>query len=59
MALTHKVQQLLDPYDSSHTKCDGMTQICHPVLIKHNIKHQPMAGTLAQPTHNQLIPIHQ
>lgn len=58
MTLKHKVQQLLNPYDSSNTECDGMTQICHTVLIKHNILHQPMAGTLAQLTHNKLVPIH-
>lgn len=58
MTLIHRVQQLLDPYNSSDTECDGMTRICHTVLTKLGIEHQPMAGTLARPTRNQLIPIH-
>ena len=53
-----RVQTLLDPYDSSNTECDGMIQICHTVLTQKGIEHQPMAGTLAGPTYNQLIPIH-
>lgn len=58
MTLMYRVQQLLDPYDSSNTECDGMTQICHTISIKLGIEHQQMAGTLARPTHDQLIPIH-
>lgn len=58
MTLTHKVQQLLDPYDSSHTECDGMTRICHTVLTQLGIEHQPMVGTLAVLTRKQLIPLH-
>jgi len=46
MTSRQEIQQLLNPYDSSQTECDGMTQICHTVLVQHNIEHQPMAGTL-------------
>ncbi len=50
------VRQLLDPYDSTQTECDGLTKICSTVLNKHNIPHQPMAGTL---TYEDLkFPIH-
>ncbi|MEH2212948.1 hypothetical protein [Nostoc sp.] len=40
------IKQLLDPYDSSQTECDGMTRICHTVLTNHGIEHQPMFGVL-------------
>jgi hypothetical protein len=43
-----KLQQLLDPYDSSPTECDGMTRLCHTILCQHNIEHQPMVGTITQ-----------
>lgn len=46
MISRHAIQQLLDPYDCSQTECDGMTRICHTVLIQHGIEHQPMVGTL-------------
>ncbi|MTJ14688.1 hypothetical protein FJR11_19325 [Anabaena sp. UHCC 0187] len=54
--LTQKIKQLLDPYDSSQTECDGMTRICHTVLTQHNIEHQPMIGVLI--LHNQEIQPH-
>lgn len=41
-----RIQQLLDPYDSSQTECDGMVRICHTVLTNHSIEHQPMFGVL-------------
>ncbi|WP_414755928.1 hypothetical protein [Anabaena sp. CCY 9910] len=40
------IKQLLDPYDSSQTECDGMTRICHTVLTNHGIDHQSMFGVL-------------
>lgn len=40
------IQQLLDPYDNSQTECDGMTQICHTILTRNSIQHQPMGGSL-------------
>lgn len=40
------IKQLLDPYDSSQTECDGMTRICHTVLTNHGIEHQPMIGAV-------------
>ncbi|BAZ47082.1 hypothetical protein NIES4102_41280 (plasmid) [Chondrocystis sp. NIES-4102] len=46
MNLKLKIKDLLDPYDSSQTECDGMTRICHTILSQHRIKHQPMIGTL-------------
>lgn len=46
MNLKLKIKDLLDPYDSSQTECDGMTRICHTVLSQHHIEHQPMMGTL-------------
>lgn len=45
---TTKIQQLLDPYDSSPTECDGMAHLCHTVLYQHDIEHQPMSGTITQ-----------
>jgi hypothetical protein len=56
MTTSKEIQQLLDPYDSSQTECDGMTQICHTVLAQHNIEHQPMAGSLR--TQEQVIEPH-
>lgn len=58
MTPIHVIQQLLDPYDDTQTECDGLTQICHTVLVQNGIKHQPMAGTLARPKLNKLMPIH-
>lgn len=46
MTLRQKIRQFLNPYVRSQTECDGMTQICHTVLVQHNIEHQPMVGTL-------------
>ena len=46
MDLKLRIQQLLDPYDSSQTECDGMTRICHTILTQHHIEHQPMIGKL-------------
>ena len=46
MNLKLKIKNLLDPYDSSQTECDGMTRICHTILSQHHIEHQPMIGTL-------------
>lgn len=46
MKLKPKIQNLLDPYDSSQTECDGMTRICHTVLSQHRIEHFSMIGTL-------------
>lgn len=40
------IKQLLDPYDSSQTECDGMTRICRTLLTNHGIEHQPMFGVL-------------
>ncbi|BAY14213.1 hypothetical protein [Calothrix sp. NIES-2098] len=40
------IKQLLDPYDSSQTECDGMVRICHTVLTNHGIEHQPMYGVV-------------
>ncbi|WP_392476869.1 hypothetical protein [Nostoc sp. C110] len=51
-----RIQQLLDPYDSSQTECDGMTRICHTILTNHSIEHQPMFGVLTQ--HHQHIEPH-
>ncbi|NEU77574.1 hypothetical protein G1O98_00355 [Nostoc sp. UIC10630] len=50
------IKQLLNPYDSSQTECDGMTRICHTVLTNHSIEHQPMFGVLTQ--HHQHIEPH-
>jgi hypothetical protein len=58
MTPIHVIQQLLDPYDDTQTEADGLTRICNTVLVEHGIKHQPMAGTLARPKLNQLMPIH-
>ena len=41
-----KIKDLLDPYDSSQTECDGMTRICHTILSQHHIEHFSMMGTL-------------
>ena len=46
MDLKLKIKDLLDPYDSSQTECDGMTRICHTILTQHYVEHQPMMGTL-------------
>ena len=46
MNLKLEIESLLDPYDSSQTECDGMTRICHTILSRHYIEHQPMMGTL-------------
>ena len=46
MDLKRLIQQLLDPYDSSQTECDGMTRICHTILTQHHIEHQPIIGKL-------------
>ena len=46
MKLKQKIQNLLDPYDSSQTECDGMTRICHTILAQHHIEHQIRMGTL-------------
>jgi hypothetical protein len=54
--LIEKIQQLLDPYNSSQTECDGMTRICHTVLTNHSIDHQPMIGVLTR--QNQEIEPH-
>lgn len=56
MILRERIQQLLDPYDSSQTECDGMTRICHTVLTNHSIEHQAMFGVLTQ--HHQHIEPH-
>lgn len=40
------IKQLLDPYDSSQTECDGMVRICHTLLTNHDIEHHPMIGVL-------------
>lgn len=50
------IHQLLDRYDSTQTECDGLTQICSTILNKHDIPHQPMAGTLT--FEGYTIPIH-
>ncbi|QIR41767.1 hypothetical protein HCG51_34350 (plasmid) [Tolypothrix sp. PCC 7910] len=50
------IKQLLDPYDSSQTECDGMTRICHTVLTNHGIDHQPMYGVVT--LQNQVIEPH-
>jgi hypothetical protein len=50
------IHQLLDRYNSTPTECDGLTRICSTVLNKHNISHQPMAGTLTFEEYT--IPIH-
>lgn len=50
------IQQLLDPYDSSQTECDGMVRICHTVLFNQGIEHQPFFGTLTR--HKQHIEPH-
>lgn len=41
-----KISQLLDPYDSSLTECDGMTRICHTILSQQHVEHQTKVGTL-------------
>ena len=46
MDLKLKIKDLLDPYDSSQTECDGMTRICHTILSQHHIEHFSMMGTL-------------
>ena len=46
MELKLEIKNLLDPYDSSQTECDGMTRICHTILSQHHIEHQPVIGTL-------------
>lgn len=50
------IAHLLDPYDSSPTECDGMTQICHTVLHKEGIPHQVMFGVCRHGI--KLLPIH-
>jgi hypothetical protein len=44
--MRQRIQELLDPYDSSQTECDGMTRICHTVGVRHGIDHQPRVGLL-------------
>ena len=56
MDLKLKIQNLLDPYDSSQTECDGMTRICHTILTQHHIEHQIRMGTLT--FHGQNIEPH-
>lgn len=50
------IQELLDRYDNTPNECDGMTQICHTILTKNNIQHQPMGGSLSK--HNRGIGWH-
>jgi hypothetical protein len=42
----NQIKQLLDPFDSTATECDGMTNLCHTILLQNNIDHQPMKGLL-------------
>ena len=46
--ISQEVLNLLDPYDSSQTECDGMVRICCTVLAQHGIEHQPMIGILSR-----------
>ena len=50
------IRELLDPYDSTPTECDGLTQLCSTVLKKQGISHQPMAGILSYK--KSTVPIH-
>lgn len=50
------VQRLLDPYDSSLTECDGMTQICHTLLYRAGIPHQTKIGVCRY--NGNLLPLH-
>ncbi|KAB8333602.1 hypothetical protein SD80_012455 [Scytonema tolypothrichoides VB-61278] len=47
------IRRLLDRYDYTQTECDGMTRICHSLLSKHRIDHQPMLGAVS--LHNQKV----
>jgi len=42
--MIHQVQTLLDPLDRSPTECDGMTRLCHTVLVQHQIPHAVYFG---------------
>lgn len=44
--LNLQIENLLAPYDSSPTECDGMTRICHTILAKNDLQHQTMIGVL-------------
>ena len=46
--ISQEIRNLLAPYDSSQTECDGMIRICHTVLTQHGIEHQPMIGILSR-----------
>lgn len=50
------LEQLLSPYDSSLTECDGMTQICHTLLCREGIPHQTYVGVCRY--NGNLLPLH-
>ncbi|ABW32028.1 conserved hypothetical protein (plasmid) [Acaryochloris marina MBIC11017] len=51
-----ELRQLLTPLDKSLTECDGMTRLCHTLLLQHDIPHQVYCGSCQVET--QLIPLH-
>lgn len=52
---SQKIHNLLAPYDSSTTECDGIVRLCHTVLVQHHIEHQPMIGILTK-GHKEISP---
>lgn len=39
-----EIDRLLNPYDSSPTECDGMTQLCHTLLYEAKVPHIVKCG---------------
>jgi hypothetical protein len=51
-----RIRALLDVYDRSSTECDGMTRVCHTVLLRENIPHICMVGVILYGS--KRLPIH-
>lgn len=52
----NQIKALLDPLDASATECDGMTRLCHTVLVEEAVEHRVYSGSCE--IEEQVIPLH-